>query len=256
MQDSVRGFYDTLADDYHLIYADWQASLRRQAAALERIIAAELGEGSWTVLDAACGIGTQAIGLASLGYRVHGVDLSPAAIARAEREAQAAGVAVTFGVADLRELRSQVTGLFDIVLTCDNVLPHLLTDADLHAAVANMAAMLRPGGLLLTSLRDYDLLARERPASERPRFAVDERGRRTSFQVWDWADDGGTYVLHQFIAQQDGDEWQTTHAAVRYRALLRAELDAAIVAAGLSEIRWRDPDQTGFFQPIVTARKP
>ena len=254
--ERVGAFYDALADSYHLIYADWQASLRRQAAALDRIIAAALGEGPHAILDAACGIGTQAIGLALLGHRVHGADLSAGAVSRAGREAAARGAIATFGVADLRYLRSEVDGTFAVVLACDNALPHLLTDTDLQLAVASMAAMLRPGGLFLTSIRDYDRLLRERPFSEGPRFADGEDGRRICFQIWDWADDGRTYVLHQFVVQQDSDEWRTTHAAVRYRALLRGELDAAITAAGLSDIRRHDPEQTGFFQPIVTARKP
>jgi hypothetical protein len=31
-------FYDQLAPFYHLIFPDWEASIRRQAAALENII--------------------------------------------------------------------------------------------------------------------------------------------------------------------------------------------------------------------------
>ncbi|WP_406444403.1 hypothetical protein OHB14_36300 [Streptomyces sp. NBC_01613] len=31
--DSTRDFYDDLAPDYHLIFPDWDASMRRQAAA-------------------------------------------------------------------------------------------------------------------------------------------------------------------------------------------------------------------------------
>lgn len=29
--DSVKRFYDDLADDYHLIFKDWDASIRRQS---------------------------------------------------------------------------------------------------------------------------------------------------------------------------------------------------------------------------------
>lgn len=29
-ETSVAHFYDELADDYHLIYSDWDASIRRQ----------------------------------------------------------------------------------------------------------------------------------------------------------------------------------------------------------------------------------
>ena len=130
MVDSVRAFYDELAESHHLIFADWQGSMRRQAAALDRLIQEQLGAGPQAILDCACGIGTQAIGLALLGHTVHATDLSPNAVARAEREAASRDASLTFGVADLRELASQVEGQFDVVLACDNALPHLLEDDD------------------------------------------------------------------------------------------------------------------------------
>jgi glycine/sarcosine N-methyltransferase len=37
--------------------------------------------------------------------------------------------------------------------------------------------------------------------------------------------------------------------------LLRAELDAALGAAGFTHLRWHEPDRSGFHQPIVTARR-
>jgi glycine/sarcosine N-methyltransferase len=254
MDDSVRAFYDELAGDYHLLFADWPASMRRQAAALDRLIGDALGEGPHTILDCACGIGTQAIGLALLGHQVHATDLSPLAVARAKQEAEAVGARLTFGVADLRALARHVSGEFDVVLACDNALPHLLTDDDLDLATANMASKLRSGGLLLAGTRDYDRLLRERPRSEGPRVFDDPAGRRIAFQVWDWAEDGQGYELHQFIVRQDGERWHTRHVATAYRALLRAELEAALRSAGLGDVHWHEPEEIGFFQPIVTAR--
>jgi len=36
MADSVARFYDGLADEYHLLFADWDASVRRQGEILDR----------------------------------------------------------------------------------------------------------------------------------------------------------------------------------------------------------------------------
>jgi glycine/sarcosine N-methyltransferase len=256
MDGSVRAFYDALAPDYHRIFADWRASVRRQAIVLDALIEQELGSGPFDILDAAAGIGTQAIGLASRGHRVHATDLSPAAIARLIKEAESAGVNVATGVADLRALADHVAGDFDVVLACDNALPHLLTDADLQLAVTQMSARLRPGGLFLVSLRDYDRIVQERPTGELPRVVDDPAGRRISFQVWDWADDGRTYRLHQFLVRQSGDGWHTDHLEVTYRALQRVEVDAAVTNAGLTAPTWHEPARSGFYQPILTARKP
>lgn len=61
-------FYDTLAPYYHLIYADWEVSIGRQSRALDAIIRSTGGPQPRSVLDTSCGIGTQSIGVAQLGY--------------------------------------------------------------------------------------------------------------------------------------------------------------------------------------------
>src|SRR5689334_2921150 len=114
MTDSTVQFYEQLAADYHLIFADWRTSVRRQGEILARLIRAEQGEQARTALDCACGIGTQAIGLALQGYNVHATDISAAEVARAEREAESFGVTLTSGIADFRTLASDVAGTFDL----------------------------------------------------------------------------------------------------------------------------------------------
>jgi 2-polyprenyl-3-methyl-5-hydroxy-6-metoxy-1,4-benzoquinol methylase len=108
------------------------------------------------ILDCACGIGTQALGLALLGHSVHGTDISPVAVERARCEAAQLGVAVTFGVADMRTLDRDVGRVFDVVLAFDNSLPHLLGPADMQLAAHAIRRTLRPGGVFLASTRDYD----------------------------------------------------------------------------------------------------
>src|SRR5262245_10019472 len=71
-------FYDQLAPFYHLIYPDWEASMMQQAAAVDSIMQEFWGAETTTILDVACGIGTQALGLAQLGYQVTAADLSHA----------------------------------------------------------------------------------------------------------------------------------------------------------------------------------
>src|SRR6478752_8340030 len=99
-ETSVAHFYDELADDYHLIYPDWNASIRRQGNALDALI----GQDRAAVLDCSCGIGTQAIGLAMRGHHVIGTDLSPRAAARAAREAARRSLSLRTAVADMRRL--------------------------------------------------------------------------------------------------------------------------------------------------------
>lgn len=252
------GFYDALADGYHLIFIDWAATRARQGELFAGLIREALGAGPRDVLDASCGIGTQALGLAAQGHRVFASDISPASVARAEREAAASGLTFAgVAVADLRTLSQQISARFDTVLSCDNALPHLLEDSELAAAAHHLHAVLRPGGLLIATIRDYDE-AEPRPGEAVPtpvRVLGEGETRRLVFQVWTWSADGRGYEVEQFILQPHGKGWATTSARTRYRALKRAELSHALTTAGFRDVRWHMPEPSGFYQPLVTARR-
>ena len=129
MADDCTNFYDALAAHHHLLFADWPAAIAAHGAVLDRVIRAAGATGA-TLLDCACGIGTQALGLAARGYRVTGSDLSPAALARARREAAARGLEIDFRAADMRSLATSVPAGFDVVVAADNALADLIDDDD------------------------------------------------------------------------------------------------------------------------------
>lgn len=250
----VESFYDALATDYHLVYEDWREAVRRQGTVLDDLIRSQLGDRTCAILDCSCGIGTQAIGLALHGHVVHATDLSARSIDRARQEAETFGVEITFDVADMRNLEDAVPGTFDVVLSCDNSLPHLLTDDDLRSAIDNIRQKVRPGGLVVFGLRDYNALVRTRPNATPPQARDHPEGRTVTFQLWDWDDDGRAYDLILFVLRQHGERWQANCHTTRYRALLRAELDRLLASAGFAGISWHEPKSTGHHQPLVTAR--
>jgi 2-polyprenyl-3-methyl-5-hydroxy-6-metoxy-1,4-benzoquinol methylase len=112
------GFYDELAESYHLIFDDWGAAIRRQREVLARLLPAP--PAGKRLLDCACGIGTQAIGLATLGFVVDGSDPSAAAIDRARREAIALGMNLEFRIDDMRSLSTAPIHAYDAVIAMDN----------------------------------------------------------------------------------------------------------------------------------------
>ncbi len=255
MTESVSQFYEDLASDYHLLFEDWRQAVAWQGQVLSKLIRAEMGEAAVSVLDCSCGIGTQAIGLAQQGFQVHATDLSAAAVRRAKREARALGASLTFGVADMRNLEVQVPGSFDVIISVDNAIPHLIGNDDLALAARNLLSKLSPNGLVLASIRDYDEILRDKPGATAPRVFDDPEGRRIVFQIWDWLNDGHTYRVHQFLLLQTGDEWKTVHYETLYRALLRSELQEILERVGFADVRWHMPEKGGYYQPIVTARK-
>jgi len=243
---SVEAFYDGLAPHYHLVYEDWEGAVERQGAALDALLRAFCGDRELEILDCACGIGTQALGLAAHGHRVTGSDISAAALERAGVEAAGRGLDIRFLRADFRELA--IDGDFDAVLAFDNALPHLLDPADLPRALHAMHARIRPGGLLVTSIRDYDEALRERP-----RLAAQELPgppRRVVVRLHEWDDDAPTYTARFLVAVEEEQGWTLHEHATRYRAVTRRELEGALAATGYTDLRWHD----GFHQPVVTAR--
>src|SRR6516165_9938970 len=149
-------FYDSLAPLYHLVYQDWEQSLQAQSTALAAIIRRHWGESVETLLDVSCGIGTQAIGLARLGYAVTGSDLSPQAIERAVAESRRHGVEIAFSISDMRNASNHHQKQFDVVISCDNSITHLLSDDELKSALEQIYLCTRPGGGCLLTVRDYD----------------------------------------------------------------------------------------------------
>ena len=253
MADALTRFYDDFAELYHLIFENWETSMMRQAEVISAILRGECGAGPGAaVLDCACGIGTQALGLAKLGFRVTGSDVSAGAIERARSEAAARGLDIPFYVADMRRLDDAVTGVFDAVICMDNALPHLLSEAGLVQAAEQVRAKLRPGGKLIASIRDYDEILRERPSVQGPAFYSDGGKRRIAFQLWDWQDER-RYVFHMYLTQKTPDGWTNFHGASTYRAVLREEVAAILGSCGFTNIRWRFPGESGFYQPIVIA---
>lgn len=120
-----------------VLFAERAAWVRRQ-----------LMRGPVRTLDAGCGSGALTILAARLGNDALGLTFSEADVAlAAERAAIVGAKTAAFRVLDLRELGGAIPelGTFDQVIACE-VIEHLKDDAGL---IANLAALLRPGGRLL-----------------------------------------------------------------------------------------------------------
>ncbi|MFI0451901.1 class I SAM-dependent methyltransferase [Actinomadura sp. 6N118] len=236
------------------MFPDWDASMARQATALDGLIRLRLGAGPRMVLDCSCGIGTQAIGLALAGYKVVGSDLSPAAASRAAVEAATRGTGLRTVAADMRSLPFR-TSTFDVVLCADNALPHLLSTQDIEAALLSMRRVLRDDGLLVITVRDYDEARRTHPTATPPQVSQTPDGQVITFQLWHWHEDGERYDLEHFQLLPAGSDWDVRVRRTTYWALTRQQLTDFVANASFTGITWHTPATSGFFQPVLTAQR-
>ena len=245
-------FYDNLASQYDKLFLNWQATTQEQAHILDRIFTANGFDKNANILDCACGIGTQTIGLAAIGYNITGSDISDGEIAEAKERAKKNNVSVSFEHANFCALSDTFSEQFDIVIAMDNALPHMLTSNDLASAIKSIVNQIKDGGMFVASIRDYDALLMDKPPYSPPYIHKTAKGQRVSFQTWTW--EGDNYRLIQYIVD-DEDTLQVSKFECEYRATRRQEMTDLLMANGCSEVVWMFPGETGFYQPIVVAKK-
>jgi len=166
------------AEDYDLIYPDWDEAVER----IRRLIAGHLPEPSGrTLLDCTCGTGMAAQAAHDLGWHVTGAERSPAMLDRARGRLPE----VELVACEVRSLSQVLRRTFDAVISVGNGLL-TLPPGDLPGALAQMRGRCKTGGTALVVVRDL---------TERPRSGV-------------WRDDALCRATGRFV--QEGPK------AIRY----------------------------------------
>ena len=99
-------------------------------------------------IDLGCGAGNYAIYLASIGFDVTGIDISPAAIKIAEENAKKKGVKWNFLVADVLGDLDEVKETFDFAYDWE-LLHHIFPDKR-KKYIKNVYRIINPGGKYLS----------------------------------------------------------------------------------------------------------
>jgi SAM-dependent methyltransferase len=153
---AVRNCYSTWADNYHRDYYSDKAAYPPVHEGLVRKLL--LDAGARNVLDAGCGPASMLRGLAGLGIELFGFDLTPEMVQEARRVMVPLGVPENHiwegSVADPAAFRAPGTesAEFDAAI-CVGVFPHVPAELE-NAALANLHAAVRPGGLVAVEARN------------------------------------------------------------------------------------------------------
>lgn len=149
--------YQTLPAVYEWLIADAKAT---PAGAVEAFgdLVRSLPPGAH-VLDCACGTGQLAVGLAALGLDVVAADASLGMVRRTQELAAKSGVSLQTVHASWDELPDHLeASTFDLVFCVGNSLGHAEGTSGRDAALAAMSRLLRRGGRLVLTSRNWDLV--------------------------------------------------------------------------------------------------
>ncbi len=220
--------------------------MQRQASMLDSVIRETWGKVS-TLLDVSCGIGTQALGLAQLGYDVTASDLSSEEVNRAKQEATARNLSVAFSVADMRCAHDHHAAEFDVILSADNSVPHLLSDGDILTAFQQFYACTRPKGGCIITVRDYEKEDLSKQQVKPYGIREEDGVRWLAWQVWD--PHPPMYDVTMYFVEDRGESKCQTHVMrSTYYAIGIPRLIELMTEAGFASV-YRTDDS--FFQPII-----
>jgi len=237
-----------------MLFADWDSAIEQQSFIMDTILKRYGIDKKSRLLDCACGIGTQALGLAKLGYSIIGSDISQKEIERAKKEAKIRKINIAFFEADFCTLSAVFKTKFKAILAIDNALPHLTERSELEKALFSIFAQLEADGLFMASIRDYDEILMTKPATSPLHITDTLTGKKITFQLWHWNKD--IYDFTQYILQdEDGTPLAAFKSSCRYRAVIRSELTNILDSVGFHKVEWIMPEDSQFYQPIVIAQK-
>lgn len=245
--------YDALAADYDR-FVNWQGRLSHELPFFASLFE---GRGVQRVLDAACGTGHHALALAGQGYQVVGADLSTAMIERARANATVQGVDVSFVVAGLGGFAA-LGETFDAAICLGNSLPHLLSARAVAEALADFAAVLRPGGPLVIQNRNFDRVWAQQERFMPLQSYRDDGGEWLFVRFYDYREE--TVTFNMICLQRAVDGWTQDVESTELRPIFRDDLTVALAAGGFGDTTFYgsydgsafDPGQSGDLIAVAT----
>jgi SAM-dependent methyltransferase len=132
--------FDKYAEYYDAFYQDKDYDF--EAAYISGLIRKQVGDGPKDVIDFGAGTGKHGVRLASMGFNVHGVEISNGMVSRAE-----SGKGFSIEQGDVRSYDSAKK--YDVALAMFHVLSYMRTLEDFEIALRNIRNNLGDHGILI-----------------------------------------------------------------------------------------------------------
>jgi SAM-dependent methyltransferase len=161
-------------------------------------------------------------------------------VKRAQANAREAGVSAVFKTAGFGEISDRLYRSpllpFDAVVCLGNSLPHLPTPGAVRTALIDMAACLRPGGLLLLQNRNFDLVMEEKQRWLGTQAHTEGEEEWLFLRFYDFEADG-TITFNIVRLRRSGEEpWQEHISSVKLLPLKKEMLAQLLRESGFEDI--------------------
>lgn len=224
---NVPAFYDALAPDYDTMTGFHKRFIQEKPFFHLLVERYKIK----TALDAGCGTGFHALLLSQLGVKVTAVDISKEMLKRLARHAEELNLHIELVESSFQNLHRKLNRPFDAVFSLGNSIAHLLSDKDLHSALANFASLLNPKGILFLQNLNYDRILN---THERVQSVKESEGK-TFVRFYDYNENS---VAFNILTTETINGSLTQHLeTVRLRPLRADELVSALQETGFTDIR-------------------
>jgi SAM-dependent methyltransferase len=210
------------------------------------------------ILDIACGTGGYSIALAERGHLVTGIDLDRAMIRSARAKARELDTAPDFRVMDMQVMSGALEPGFDLIFCIGNSLVHLETDDRIGQMLDDCRTLLRPAGLLVVQIINYDRILAQGLTSL-PTLH-DETVPLEFRRNYDLDPEGGVVVFRTELRAGRGAEQQVIRNQIPLRIVTGEQLTQLVRTAGFRDLELFGgfdgrPLQTDSLALILSARR-
>jgi ubiquinone/menaquinone biosynthesis C-methylase UbiE len=234
---------------YYDLMVNWEHRIGHEGPFFQRVFS---NVAARRVLDCACGTGHHVCLFARWGMDATGSDLSPSMVEQAQRDARAEGIhAVTYVVADFRELARHFRDPFQAVICTGNSLPLAGSAEDVRTAIKGMFDVLAPGGVVVLHALNYALIPDGANVYEEPRVRLVEDREILFLKVFRKV--RRHCDLDIVVLEKQAGAWKKLQTHARAWALEQPELESMVTAAGFVRLQWYGGYEPKPFNPATSA---
>lgn len=235
----------TLYNEFSILYdrfVNWQSRLSYEMPFIERQLETiEKAPGDTHILDAACGTGMHVVELSQRGYHAAGADSSKPMILKAIENAVTYEVKANFKTAGFGELckaflPDQSDFRFDAIFCLGNSIPHILSAAELKAALLDFHACLAQDGFVLIQNRNFDAVVASQQRWMEPQYHHSIDGEWIFIRFYDFKADGKIDFNILTLHRGESPEWRQSVQTIPLYPWQSETLLDELSAAGFSKL--------------------